>query len=265
MTHPYLDTAGPLALAHRGGAHEAPENSLTAFRNAVNLGYTHIETDVRATADGVPVVFHDERLDRVTDRTGRVRDLAFDQVATAHVGSAERVHCLTEVLELFPDTRFNIDIKEDNAVVPMLRLLARGDILDRVCIASFSGRRLRAVRDAFGQRVCTALAPREVAALMAHSRLGRTTGLPPGAIAVQVPPRLRGVPIITPPFIRSAQSRGWPVHAWTIDDESQMHALLDLGVDGIITDRPGLLREVLSRRAQSNVSGVSDTGDGLAP
>ena len=149
MTHPYLAGPAPLAMAHRGGAREAPENSLRAFRNAVRLGYTHIETDIRATADGVPVVFHDESLQRVTDRVGRIRDLPFAEVKKAHIGNAERVHSLQEVLDHFPGTHFNIDIKEDNAVRPVIDLLARGDHLDRVCVASFSRTRVHAVAHGF--------------------------------------------------------------------------------------------------------------------
>lgn len=270
MTHPYLDSPTPLALAHRGGAAEAPENSLTAFRKAVGLGFKYIETDVRATADGVPVVFHDERLDRVTDRVGRIRDLPFAEVSQARVGPSDQVTSLADVLEAFPDTRFNVDIKEDNALAPMLDLLTRGNHFDRVCIASFSWSRLRAVRAAFGDRVCTALAPQEVAALVSRARLGRLTPgtrfiFPGGPIAVQVPPRTARLTIITPGFLRAAHARGWPVHAWTIDDAAQMQELLDMGVQGIVTDRPTVLKQVLSRRAQDNVRGVSDTGGGLAP
>lgn len=266
MSHPYLTAPGPIGFAHRGGAREAPENSLTAFRRSVGLGFTHIETDVRATADGVPVVFHDERLNRVTDRVGRVRDLPFSEVAKARVGRTDRVHSLTEILELFPDTRFNIDIKEDNAVAPTIEVLRAHDALDRVCIASFSWGRLRSVRTAFGDAVCTALAPQEVAALVSRARIGPLSvgsrfALPTGPIAVQVPRRSGRFTVITPAFIRLAQSRGWPIHVWTVDDPHEMHDLLDMGVDGIITDRPSVLKQVLSHRAKGNVSASSDTGD----
>ncbi len=207
VTHPYLDVAAPLGMAHRGGARESPENSLRAFRHAVSLGYQYIETDIRATADGVPVVFHDESLQRVTDRVGRIRDLPFSEVSTARIGDAEPVHSLQEVLDHFPGIRFNIDIKEDNAVVPVLRLLRRGDHLDRVCVASFSRNRLRAVREAFGDSVCTSLAPSEVGALLGRSRIGRAFigsrfVLPSGPVCVQVPPARRA----------SAWS---PRHFWT--------------------------------------------------
>lgn len=253
MTHPYQQFQGPIGLAHRGGAREAPENSLRAFRKAVSQGYEYIETDVRATSDGVPVIFHDESLDRVTDHTGRIRDMTFGQVKKAHIAGAERVHSLAEILDHFPDTRFNIDIKEDNAVDPVLDLLERRQELDRVCIASFSWSRLRATRDRFGQAVCTALAPQEVAALASASRLGRLsvgTGrlLPSGPICVEVPRRTAAMPIVTKRFVRASHDRGWPVFVWTIDDPAEMNALLDVGVDGIISDRPTVLRQVLAAR-----------------
>jgi glycerophosphoryl diester phosphodiesterase len=253
VTHPYLDVDTPLGLAHRGGAREAPENSVRAFRHAVSLGYQYIETDVRATADGVPVVFHDESLDRVTDRVGRIRDLPWSQVRKAHIGNAERVHSLQEVLDHFPGIRFNVDIKEDNAVVPVLELMRRDDHLDRVCIASFSRNRLLAVREAFGDAVCTSMAPSEIAALVGRSRLGRAfVGsrfvLPRGPLCVQVPPRTTRVTVVTAALLDEAHSRGWPVHVWTIDSADQMHDLFDMGVDGIMTDRPSILASVLDQR-----------------
>lgn len=266
MTHPYLQAAPPVAFAHRGGAREAPENSLTAFRRAVSLGFDYIETDIRATADGVPVVFHDESLQRVTDRVGRIRDLPFTEVKKAHIGNAERVHSLKEVLDHFPQIRFNIDIKEDNAVAPVMDLLSRGDYLDRVCVASFSWKRLRTVRARFGDAVCTSLAPQEVTALLSRTRLGRISigsrfVLPKGPICVQVPRRASGVRIVTPAFLRQARDRDWPVHVWTVNDPAQMNVLLDSGVHGIITDRPSVLRHVLDARARENVRGLSNGPD----
>lgn len=253
VIHPYLDSPGPIAFAHRGGALEAPENSLAAFRHAANLGFTHIETDVRATADGVPVVFHDPSLDRITDRAGRIRDLTLAQVRGARIAGAEPILTLAELLEEFPGLRFNIDIKEDNAVRPVLDLLSNGRDLPRLCLASFSWARLREVRRTFGSRVCTALAPQEVAALLSHSRWGRMRVaadrvLPTGALCVQVPPRTRRVRLVTAGFVTAAHGRGWPVHVWTIDESAQMHDLLDMGVDGIMTDRPTVLRQVLASR-----------------
>lgn len=268
MTHPYLDSPTPLGLAHRGGGRENPENSLRAFHHAVDLGFDYIETDVRATADGVPVIFHDERLNRVTDRVGRVRDLPFSEVRKARVGDAERIHSLAEILESFPTTRFNIDIKEDNAVGPTLDVLAGH--LDRVCVAAFSWGRLRAVRSRFGDEVCTSLAPQEVAALVSQARFGRLSvasrfAYPTGPVAVQVPRRSGKVPVVTSAFIDVAAVRGWPVHVWTVDDPYEMQFLLDLGVQGIISDRPTVLKWVLSDRVKRNVRDVSDASRRLAP
>jgi glycerophosphoryl diester phosphodiesterase len=227
----------------------------------VGLGLGHIETDIRATADGVPVVFHDETLQRVTDRVGRIRDLPWREVRKARIGNAERIHSLEEVLEHFPDIRFNIDVKEGNAVEPVVNLLGTREYLDRVCVASFSWSRLRAVREVFGKAVCTSLAPQEVAALTSRTRFGRLSAmsrfvLPSGPISVQVPRRTGRLPLVTPAFVRQAHSRDWPVYVWTIDDPAEMHALLDIGVDGLITDRPSVLRQVLDMRRGRNVRGL---------
>lgn len=270
VTHPYLAAAPPVAFAHRGGAREAPENSLRAFRRAVSLGFEYIETDIRATADGIPVVFHDESLQRVTNRVGRIRDLPFSEVKKAHIGNAERVHSLKEVLDLFPHIRFNIDLKEDNVVIPILDLLSESDYLARVCVASFSWARLRAVRARFGEAVCTSLAPQEVSALVSRSRLGRVSfpsllAFPKGPACVQVPRHASRVPIITAALVRHAHERGWPVHAWTINDPAQMNALLDMGVDGIVTDRPSVLRQVMDARLRRNVRDVSNATARRAP
>jgi glycerophosphoryl diester phosphodiesterase len=234
------------------------------------LGYAFIETDIRATADGVPVVFHDESLQRVTDRVGLIRELPYEEVRKAHIGNAERVHSLEEILEHFPGVRFNIDIKEDNAVEPVIDLLGRRDYLDRVCVASFSWPRLRSVRARFGDAVCTSLAPQEVAALVSRSRFGRASVasrfvLPTGPVCAQVPRSASRVRIVTPAFVQQAHSRDWPVHVWTVNDPSDMHAVLDIGVDGIITDRPSVLKQVLADRARRNVRGLSSAPDGRAP
>lgn len=261
MRHPYLAGTPPVALAHRGGAREAPENSLRAFRRAVSLGLQYLETDVRATADAVPVVFHDESLARVTDRVGRIRDLPWREVRKARIGNAERIHSLEEMLDLFPDIRFNIDIKEDNAVQPVMDVLRRKDHLDRVCVASFSWNRLREVRAAFGTAVCTSLAPQEVAALAGRAKLRPVSALgrllfPRGPVCVQVPRRAGALAVVTPGFVRQAHDRDWPVFVWTVDDPAEMHDLLDMGVDGLITDRPTVLQRVVQERGRRNVSGL---------
>lgn len=245
--HPYLDTGGPIAFAHRGGAEEFPENTLRAFRHAVELGYTHVETDVHATADGVAVAFHDDSLDRVTDRRGAVGELAWSEVRRARVAGTDPILRLDELLEELPDTRINLDPKSDASVGPLVEVLRRAGAVDRVCVCSFSDRRTRQVRDRVGDQLCVGAGPRGIARLLAASaRLGSPGGL--DYHAAQVPVRAKGVTIVRPAVVSAAHRHGVAVHVWTIDDPAEMHRLLDLGVDGIMTDRPSVLRRVMIER-----------------
>ena len=241
----YLDHPGPIAFAHRGGASEHPENTMPAFEHAVRLGYRYLETDVHATADGVPVAFHDTVLDRVTDRTGVIAQLPWDTVRQARVGTVG-IPLMAELLTTWPDIRVNIDLKHDASVVPLVEVIDRTGTHDRVCVASFSGRRLDRFRGLTGGRVCTAIGPLDIARLR-----GAGFGLPSGRFAgacAQVPVRQGPVLILDRRFVDGAHRLGLPVHVWTIDDPSDMESLLDLGVDGIMTDRPSVLKEVLVRR-----------------
>ncbi len=251
-THSYLEHPGPLAIAHRGGTETAPENTVAAFRAATELGFRYLETDVHLTADGVLVAFHDDELDRVTDGSGRVADLPWSEVRRAKIGGTEPVPTLDELLEEFPDTRFNIDPKSDHTVVALVATLQRHDAVDRVCVGAFSDERLRRVRALAGPELCTAAGPREITALVAASRTGRVAGAPSadetGYRCLQVPVRHMKVEITTPQFIEAAHERGHQVHVWTIDDPAEMRRLLDLGVDGLMTDRPSVLRSVLEER-----------------
>lgn len=241
MPHTFLDAPLPIAFAHRGGASEAPENTLPAFEHAVRLGYTHIETDVHATADGVLLAFHDDRLDRVTDLSGVIGQMTYAEVAKARVDGREPIPRFEELLATWPDLRINIDPKHDAAVGPLVALLRAHDALDRVCIGSFSDRRLRGLRQEFGARLCTAAGPRETVQLM----LGAG---PTGVDCAQVPVRKGPVRIVTQRFIERCHRRGVQVHVWTIDDADEMHRLLDLGVDGLMTDRPVVLKDTIIER-----------------
>ena len=244
---PYLDHPGPIPFAHRGGASEHPENTLKAFQAAVDLGYRYLETDVHTTADGVLVAFHDDTLDRVTDRQGRIRELPWSTVREARI-DGEPIPLLEDLLASFPAARLNIDAKHDTSVEPLVEVLRRTNSFDRVCIAAFSDRRLARVRRLTAQRVCTAAGPREIGQL----RIG-SFGIPAGTIGaacVQVPPSIAGRPLVDRRFVDAAHRRHLQVHVWTIDHAPQMERLLDLGVDGIMTDRPATLKEVLQGRGE---------------
>lgn len=245
----FLDGSPPRAFAHRGwhtGDLAGRENTLEAFRRARAEGYRYLETDVHATSDGVLIAFHDPALDRVTEHRGRIATMTWDEVRHARIGGTDPIPLLTDLLEEFPDARFNIDAKSPGAVGPLIDVISSTGCGDRVCVGSFSDRRLGALREALGPTVASSLGPREVVRLVRAAALSRR--FPTAAVAAQVPPRYRTLPVITTRFVETAHASGLEVHAWTIDDPTEMDRLLDLGVDGIMTDRPELLRDVLIRR-----------------
>jgi glycerophosphoryl diester phosphodiesterase len=245
---PFLDHPGPLAFAHRGGAGDWPENTMPAFEHAVRLGYRYLETDVHATADGVLLAFHDDHLDRVTDRTGEIAALSYAEVAEARVDGREPIPLLEDLLGTFPDIRVNIDPKHDASVEPLIEVLRRTNAVDRVCIGSFSDERLRRLRVRLGAALCTAMGPRAVARLRLDALSGTVRPSPAGC--VQIPETVRGVVVTNAAVVRTAHRAGLQVHVWTVDDAGAMHRLFDLGVDGIMTDRPAVLKQVLEDRGQ---------------
>jgi glycerophosphoryl diester phosphodiesterase len=240
----FFDQETPLAFAHRGGALEGAENSLAAFRAAWSLGYRYFETDAHVTADGVVLAFHDDSLDRVTDRQGRIAELTWAEVRAARIGGREPIPRLIDLFEEFPDACFNVDAKHDEVVDPLIDEIRRASVVDRVCVAAFSDARIHRLQTAL-PGVAASLGPRGVARLVA-GRFGRADRL--SAQCVQVPPSAKGVPLVTRRFVERSHRLGLQVHVWTIDEADEMHRLLDLGVDGIMTDRTAVLREVLLDR-----------------
>ncbi|GGL27865.1 glycerophosphodiester phosphodiesterase [Phycicoccus endophyticus] len=261
----YLRAPRPIALAHRGGAGLAEnvglENTLAAFRRAAALGYRYLETDVHATRDGRVVAFHDGSLDRVTDASGAIADLPWERVRRARVGGVEPVPLLEELLEELPEARVNIDVKADSALGPTLEVLRRQRALDRVCLGSFSPRRIRAVRRALGPGVATA-AGQVGTALLRFSPPLLSALLHTPAPVLQVPGEHvvagRPVTLVTPGLVRRAHALGKQVHVWfhgpQEENAAEYHRLLDLGVDGLVADRVDLLAAVLAERGRPLVA-----------
>ncbi|WP_284550466.1 glycerophosphodiester phosphodiesterase [Aestuariimicrobium sp. T2.26MG-19.2B] len=251
-THPYLSN-GFVAMAHRGGSllpdNVGKENTLTAFEHAVGLGYRYLETDVHLTADGELVAFHDDRLDRVSDAHGLIAELTWAQVQRVRV-NGEPIPLFREVLDTFPGANLNVDLKAPGAGAPLAALLADRDAFDRVCVGSFSSARLAEYRRLAGPRALTSSSRVEVVAQMAAGLVSLPA--PGAAGAHQVPVRRavagRQVPVVTRGFVRGAHRAGRQVHVWTIDDPDQMHHLIDLGVDGIVSDAIDVLKTVLISR-----------------
>ncbi|MGC3000425.1 glycerophosphodiester phosphodiesterase [Streptomyces sp. G35A] len=247
IRHPYLDHPGPIAFAHRGGAADGLENTVRQFRCAVRAGYRYIETDVHATRDGRLVAFHDAALDRVTDGAGRIADLPWRDVRHARVAGEEPVPLFEELLDTFPEVRWNVDAKAEPALLPFLELIERANAWDRVCLGSFSEARLVRAQRLAGPRLATSYGTRGVL----HLRM-RSWGLPAAvrgsAVAAQVPETQSGIQVVDHRFVRAAHARGLQVHVWTVNEPERMHRLLDLGVDGIMTDHIDTLRKVMEDR-----------------
>ena len=246
-----LDQPGSvLAFAHRGGA-EHPEiasleNTLVAFQHACDQGYRYLETDVHVSLDGVLLAFHDDVLDRVTDASGTVTRLRYDEIREARIGGREPVPTLAEIVETLPDdTCFNIDIKSVGAVHALADFIAARGLEDRVLVGCFSWQRMQQFRRLTAGVVATSATPPEVAAFLAAptAALARSAGR--RFDALQVPHHSRGVPVTTPRLVRRAHDLGKHVHVWTIDEAEEMRELVDLGVDGLMTDRTDVLKAVL--------------------
>ncbi|GAB4085468.1 glycerophosphodiester phosphodiesterase [Myceligenerans cantabricum] len=258
----YLDAPnGFAALAHRGfarpgGVDNGLENSLAAFAAAVDLGYSYVETDAHGTSDGVAVALHDASLDRTTDAAGLVAELPWSVVRTARIGGIEPVPRLDELLGTWPGLRVNIDVKAASGVAAVADAVERTAAHDRVCLTSFSPARRRATLARLSRPVATSAGTGEVARFLAATRarlapLARRALRDVGALQVPVAQRvpLGGrLTVVDAATVRAAHRAGRQVHVWTVDDADEMHRLVDLGVDGIVTDRADVLRDVLTAR-----------------
>lgn len=247
--HDFLTESDFAAIAHRGGAAEAPENTMAAFARAAALGYRYIETDVQATSDGTVVAFHDLRLDRLSNLRGPLELRSWPELRAARIAGREAIPRLEEVLEAWPAMRFVIEAKTDRVVEPLKHLIRHKNVMERVCIGSFSDRRIAYLREELGPGLCTSLGRGGVARLRLSSLgLSIGSGRDRQAAVAQVPVRYRGLPVVDRRFLAMAHTRGLAVQVWTVNAQAEMERLIDLGVDGLISDRPSLLRQVLRAR-----------------
>jgi glycerophosphoryl diester phosphodiesterase len=260
---PYLSLEHPIRLAHRGSRVLWPENTMLAFQGAVDLGYRYLELDVRVTADDVVVVHHDATLDRTTSGAGPLRNRTLAELleldAAHHFqpdaryplrGSGERIPTLEQVLTTWPEVHVNIDLKAPGSEWPVAEVITRLGRQDSVMIGSFSDRRVGRFRRITRGRVATSVGPTLAMRMWSASRLGRH--VTHRAEAFQMPYAQRGFPIDRR-FVDAVHASRAHVHVWTVNDADNMRRMLGLGVDGIITDRPDLLNEVLE--------GVASGGD----
>ena len=232
-----------LAFAHRGGNEFAPENSFRAFKSAVDIGYKYLETDVHLTKDGFLIAFHDDTLDRVTDKSGLIRDLTLSEIKKAKIAGTDEIPLLSELLNSFTDCFFNIDCKVDETVQPLINLINNKDFINRVCIGSFSQKRINFIRKSLGREVKTSMGPAEVilSKFLSYTSLGYNFK----SSYTSIPIRRYGINLLDERNINYLKSNNQKVIAWTINDEDQMKMLINIGIDGIMTDNLTLLKKVL--------------------
>ncbi len=246
MDWSFLPSDTPFGMAHRGGRGSAPENTKAAFAHAEALGYRYVETDVHLTADGELVAFHDVDLMRLAGMDGRIADHTWAEIAEIELDGGHRIPRLEELLTAFPDTFFNIDPKVDDSVEPLAEMIRRHDAVHRVCIGSFSERRVGRMRQLLGPTLCTSPGPWGIAKVLLAALVLPIVRFPYGC--VQTPTRFRGIPLDRPWLISRLHKLDLQVHYWTVNDEQEMHRLIDAGADGLITDEVELLKSVLRRR-----------------
>jgi glycerophosphoryl diester phosphodiesterase len=258
----YVDRDWPANFAHRGASARAPENTLESFRLAAASGARGLETDVHMTRDGRVVAIHDDTVDRTTDGTGLVREMTLAQVQRLDAGYGftpdggetypyrgrrVRVPEIGQVFREFPGLAVNIEIKESQPGVEeaLLRVIEEEGAEDRALVVSAKARVVGRFRKLANGKVRTGASAREIVVFHYLSRLRLESLLHPPYEALQVPVEHRGTPVVTPRFLEAAHGRGVRVDVWTIDDPGEMRRLLDLGADTIMTNRPGVLQEVL--------------------
>lgn len=256
MSKPYLLNAGPdgvlrpLALSHRGFAPDGRENTLPAMEAALDLGFAYLEIDVRTSRDGVVMVFHDERLERVTDGSGRLSDHTRAELSRFRVRGSADIPTLEEVLERWPKARLNVDLKDNAAVQPFAELIEKHRAHNRVLVASFSDRRRLRVLKRLSRPTASSAGMVVNALIKAFSPLGLTRVIAQlGRVdCVQVPLTFRGLPVADGNFIRRCNAAALPVHVWTINDRAAMEKLLDAGAGGLVSDRADILADVMAGR-----------------
>jgi len=272
VRRPFMQHAAPLFFAHRGGSLLRPENTMPAFEHGMSFGADALELDIQQTRDGELVVIHDPTLDRTTSGSGPVASHSLDELRAIDAGyrftpdggatfpyrgQGVAIPTLRQVFERFPDTRINIDLKEStpDREARLWALIQEFAAEDRICAGCFTHAALVRFRRLTGGRVATSASPREVRGFVLAA-LSHTTRwwLRPAYDALQVPDTYSSVRIVSRTTVEAAHRLGVDVHVWTVDDRGQMEALLALGVDGLMTDRPDILADVLTDESSENTA-----------
>ena len=241
--HPFFQDYSFYGFVHRGGDEVETENTIEAFKYSSDLGFVFIETDVQATKDGHVVIFHDATLRRMAGVNKSIKELTLKEINEIDLLDGGKIPLLSEALETFPNLRFNIDIKTEDALEETIQIIKKMNFLDKTCLASFSSSRLKRIKRLAGPEACISSGQMDIFKMMCQS-VG--IGLKPTkSQCAQIPLKQWGVPVLTKKFIEIAKMQNKLVHVWTIDDKNQMFELIEFGVDGLMTDKPSVLKEAM--------------------
>ncbi len=242
----YLNYNGLAVMAHRGGSLEAPENTIESFKYAIEIGSDIIETDIQLSSDGVPYIFHDDDLKRIPGIEKNFNDLLASEIDELNIFGDFKIPTLEETLKQFPDTKFQIDFKTDEVVDPAIEIINKlPHVKKNLCIASFSSQRLQKIKSKLSD-VTYSMGPHEVLKLLLKS-FGIYRG-EVGGDCLQIPIYRYGIKIVTKRFVDFCKRENIKISVWTINSTEEMDYLIDLDVDGIITDKPKALINLLASR-----------------
>ncbi len=242
----YLNYNGLAVMAHRGGSLEAPENTIESFKYAIEIGSDIIETDIQLSSDGVPYIFHDDDLKRIPGIEKNFNDLLASEIDELNIFGDFKIPTLEETLKQFPDTKFQIDFKTDEVVDPAIEIINKlPHVKKNLCIASFSSQRLQKIKSKLSD-VTYSMGPHEVLKLLLKS-FGIYRGKV-GGDCLQIPIYRYGIKIVTKRFVDFCKRENIKISVWTINSTEEMDYLIDLDVDGIITDKPKALINLLASR-----------------
>lgn len=241
--HPFFQDYSFYGFVHRGGDEVETENTIEAFKYSSDLGFVFIETDVQATKDGHVVIFHDATLKRMAGVKKSIKELTLKEINEIDLLDGGKIPLLSEALETFPDLRFNIDIKTEDALEETIRIIKKMNFLNKTCLASFSSSRLKRIKHLAGPEACISSGQMDIFKMMCQSvGIGLKATM---SQCAQIPLKQWGVPVLTKKFIEIAKKQNKLVHIWTIDDKDQMFELIEFGVDGLMTDKPSVLKEAM--------------------
>ena len=226
-------------FVHRGDTSIFLENTIEAFQSAVSLGYLYLETDLRETSDGKIITFHDPNLKRITGANITISETKFSDIRMRRLPSREIIPTIDELLEEFPDSFFNMDLKVNQIEEKVLKKINSHNALERVCLGSFNSKTIKKI-NSLEPKILTSMGISQVIMYKFFQKKNLSK-------LIQIPTHWKGIKVITKKFIDRLHNDGLKVHVWTINKEKEMQSLIDLGVDGIMTDNASGLIKVMKQ------------------